>query len=451
MASTNLEIAYARWIAIVLRAMMALCWIIGATAAQAQTPPVDESALGDTGILPADARWLAPDTDVVAAFSRKPSEVLRTETSGGTPSFLVRLGRLAFRSPSVLGGVAGKLGLACDTCHPNGGANRDFFVPGVSDRPGNVDPSHGFWHSRGDDGIDNAVNIPALRGARFSAPYGWDGRLAELASFTRQVIVGEFGGPEPPSLTLDALVAYQLEFEIPPARNLGVAGDLEVGAPAGAQRGQDIFRRDCARCHIPSALFLDRRSHDVGTGGVFNTPTLRGIADTAPYFHDGRAATLAAVVGHFERTFGLSYDGGDTADLLSYLEEVGGGALPAKKVTLELEVADIRDFAALLFDPLGAEEAALVEHIADMVRVQIGRIHQRFHRPRDSIHEDARTTLVAWSRTMQEIAALADAGNFATARVELDAWLARSAAARPRLTAASASSLYDPDELAGTQ
>ena len=43
--------------------------------------------------------------------------------------------RLAFRSPSVLGGAAGKLGLACDTCHPNGGINRDFFVPGLSDRP----------------------------------------------------------------------------------------------------------------------------------------------------------------------------------------------------------------------------------------------------------------------------------------------------------------------------
>ncbi len=451
MPSRTPKIGRALWVALAWQAMVSAGGAIGVTAAHGQTPPVDENALGDTGVLPGDARWLAPGTDIIAAFARKPVEALRTETAGGTPSFRVRLGRLAFRSPSVLGGAAGKLGLACDTCHPNGGTNRDFFVPGVSDRPGNVDPSHGFWHSRSDDGIANAVNIPALRGVRFSAPYGWDGRLAELASFTRQVIVGEFSGPDPPPLILDSLVAYQHEFQIPASPRLGVAGDLDAGAPAAARRGQDIFRHDCAQCHIPSAVFLDRRSHDVGTGGVFDTPTLRGIGDTAPYFHDGRAADLAAVVGHFERVFGLDYDGGESADLVAYLEAVGGGGFPVEQVTLKSDAADIRDFGALLIDPLGAEDAAPTEQIADMVRAQIGRIHQRFHRPGDPAHQAARMTLVAWSRALQEIAALAEMGDFAAARVGLDAWLARSAAATPGLAAAAASSLYEPSELADTQ
>ena len=422
--------------------------VLGVTAAAAQTPPIAEGALGDTGILPGAARWLAPDTDIVNAFAFRPDESLRTETAGGTPSFLVRLGRLAFRSPSVLGGAAGKLGLACDTCHPGGGVNLDFFVPGLSDRPGNVDLSHRFWHPRSDDGIANPVNIPTLRGVRLSAPYGRDGRLAELASFTRQVIVGEFGGPEPPLLLLDALVAYQHQLDLPSNPNLDTAGELVAGAPPAAHRGQTRFRRDCAGCHIPSALFLDGRKHDVGTGGVFDTPTLRGIGDTAPYFHDGRAPDLAAAVGHFERAFGLDYDAGDSADLVAFMEAVGGPPVPAQALTLSSEVADIRSFAALLTDPLGAEDATLAERIADMVRVQIGRVHERFHRPADPAHEEARATLVGWSRALQDVAALAEAGNFAGARRGLDVWLERSAAATPPLAATAATSLYDPRELA---
>ncbi len=451
MVSCIQESAGKRRIAIARCAILVLGCVLGVSAAEAQTPPVDENALGDSGLLPGDARWLAPDTDVIDAFAFRPIEALRTDSAGGTPSFLVRLGRLAFRSPTILGGTAGKLGLACDTCHPNGGANKDFFVPGVSDRPGNVDPSHSFWNSRSDNGIDNAVNIPSLRGVRFSAPYGRDGRLAELASFTRQVIVGEFGGPEPTSLILDALVAYQHELDMPASSGLGIAGELSAGAPATARRGQESFRRDCAQCHIPSALFLDRRSHDVGTGGRFDTPTLLGIGDTAPYFHDGRAVNLAAVLGHFERAFSLGYEAKDAADLIAFLEIVGGETMPVASVTLISEVADIRDFVTLLIDPLGNEDAALAERISDMVRVQIGRVHERFHRPQDPIHEEARTTLVVWSRALQSVAALAEEGNFAAARRGLDAWLERSAAAIPRLEAAAASSLYDPAELAGTR
>ena len=434
------------------RPRIVLAWVtmsfLGAVAAVAQSPPVDEGVLGELGTLPGDARWLAPGADLAATFAARPAEALRTELAGGTPSFLVQLGRLAFRSPSVLGGAAGKLGLACDVCHPNGGVNRDFFVPGLSDRPGNVDLTDTFWHPRSDDGIANPVNIPALRGVRFSAPYGRDGRFAELASVTRRVIVGEFGGPEPTPLILDALVAYQLELDFPPDRDLGPAGELSSGASPAAQRGQTHFRRDCAGCHVPSALFLDRKSHDVGTGGLFDTPTLRGIGDTAPYFHDGRAADLSAVVSHFESALGMEYAAGEAADLVAFLKTVGGGTAPAEAVTLTTEVADIRTFAALLIDPLGAEDAALAERIADMVRDRIGRVHERFHRPEDPAHQQARTTLVAWSRTLQEVAALAEADDFAAARRGLDAWLERSAAATPRLAAASATSLYDPRELA---
>jgi cytochrome c peroxidase len=92
-----------------------------------------------------------------------------------------------------------------------------------------------------------------------------------------------------------------------------------------ALRGQAAFElRQCTSCH-PPPLFTDRIRHDVGTGGgpqerkggAFDTPSLRGLHDTAPYLHDGSAATLQdAIVRHrgFE-----SLDGAELDDLAAYL------------------------------------------------------------------------------------------------------------------------------------
>jgi len=69
------------------------------------------------------------------------------------------------------------------------------------------------------------------------------------------------------------------------------------------QRGQAIFNDpalDCVTCH-PPPIYTDQRLHDVGTddekiGPEYDTPTLRGLYDSAPYFHDGSAATLYEAV-----------------------------------------------------------------------------------------------------------------------------------------------------------
>ncbi len=47
----------------------------------------------------------------------------------------------------------------------------------------------------------------------------------------------------------------------------------------------------CATCHGGPAL-TNNQTVDVGTGGAFQVPSLRGLAARAPYLHDGRAATL---------------------------------------------------------------------------------------------------------------------------------------------------------------
>ena len=71
-----------------------------------------------------------------------------------------------------------------------------------------------------------------------------------------------------------------------------------------AKRGEKVFvNAGCAVCHPPSHLFTDLRQYDVGTRGrfdgaedKFDTPTLVELWRTAPYLHDGSAATVREVV-----------------------------------------------------------------------------------------------------------------------------------------------------------
>jgi hypothetical protein len=154
--------------------------------------------------------WLPPGSLSVESLTRHPQEQLG---GGEKQSFYVDLGRLAFRSPDVLGGTARKAGLSCQACHANGFATTAFFIPGLSDKPGSIDVSHAFWNLRGEDGIDNPLEIPSLRGVKTKDRFGQDRRTASLRDFTRRVIVTEFSGAEPDALLLDALIAYQEKLQ----------------------------------------------------------------------------------------------------------------------------------------------------------------------------------------------------------------------------------------------
>jgi YVTN family beta-propeller protein len=70
-----------------------------------------------------------------------------------------------------------------------------------------------------------------------------------------------------------------------------------------AKRGEKLFvRTGCADCHVPG-LYTDLHPHDVGTRATYDrptdkfyTPTLIEVWRTAPYLHDGSAATMRDVV-----------------------------------------------------------------------------------------------------------------------------------------------------------
>lgn len=168
--------------------------------------PVAAQAQSLTGAL----EWLPVGSLSVESLTQHPEERL---DGGAQQNFYVEFGRLVFRSPDVLGGTARKAGLSCQACHANGFATAAFFIPGLSGKPGTIDVSHAFWNLRGEDGRDNPLEIPSLRGVKTKDRFGQDRRTPSLRDFTRRVIVTEFAGAEPDALLLDALVAYQEKLQ----------------------------------------------------------------------------------------------------------------------------------------------------------------------------------------------------------------------------------------------
>ncbi len=154
--------------------------------------------------MPDEQSWLPPGS-ATEMRRNPPAELIRPET---VQDDKWRFGRLLFRSPSILGEKAVRIGLSCNSCHTNGHMNSDFFISGLSDRPGRVDVTHRFWQAGFDDGVSNPLDIPSLRGSRDNAPYGSAKIFPNLASFTNHVIVTEFAGPKPSKRILEALIVY---------------------------------------------------------------------------------------------------------------------------------------------------------------------------------------------------------------------------------------------------
>jgi hypothetical protein len=152
--------------------------------------------------------------------------------------------------------------MACAGCHPEG---RDDGL---------------VWTLAG-----TVRQTPTLR-SRLVAPYGWNGHFPTLPASTTES-VSRIGGTGIGATRNNALAAYLMSLPSAPLREESTLTRLEL-------RGREVFEgvADCARCHNPANNFADGRAWTL-TGTVpFDTPSLRSVGSTAPYFHDGRYATL---------------------------------------------------------------------------------------------------------------------------------------------------------------
>jgi cytochrome c peroxidase len=290
--------------------------------------------------------------------------------------------QLASAAPPAPGPAAAEVALG----------RRLFAEPRLS-RTGSVscaschDPARGFSDGRpvsiGVDGRTGTRNAPSILLAAGSPTQFWDGRartleeqalgpianpvemdaspeevaraLARDAAYDRAFREVYGAAPSAPLLAR-AIAAYERALAPAPSRHDRWLAGEKAALTAAELRGREVFMANrCAGCHrgpdFTDHLFrnigwgLDRPSPDPGrsavTGdpkdfGAFKTPTLRNVAESAPYFHDGRAATLEAVVDYYDRgghanpnldfrVRKLGLTAGQKADLVAFMKALSGG------------------------------------------------------------------------------------------------------------------------------
>jgi len=229
---------------------------------------------------------------------------------------------------------------SCETCH----------------RP-EMGWTDGLRFSTAASGNVNTRHSPTLYNVGYYTEFYWDGRMPTLEAQILAAWRGQVGAadPEVAASRIGEIPGYSQAFR--DAMNIEtVDADSVVKALAtfvrtlaadaapwdryeflgqtdavseDAKLGFDVFseedKANCTLCHTPP-LYTDTLYHNIGVGfdqaepdlgrgaflmrqdpvppdaeslqGAFKTPTLRNITETAPYFHDGSAATLEEAVDY---------------------------------------------------------------------------------------------------------------------------------------------------------
>jgi len=278
------------------------------------------------------------------------------------------------------------IGITCALCHSNvddsltkgigkrldGWANHDLNVgviaglaPGLAAfktefstwGPGKYDPRHHAF-----DGVNLFELHPGMKSVPVVTPaiYGLKGVGFEtytadgpISYWNKYVGVSQMGGhgsfsdpriglfinqtPDLVTPKLAALLDYQLSLRPPKASK-------RASDPVAAARGKRLFRNEarCATCHQsptftdvlsgpdrrvpflhdPAEVGMDPRYAERSATGRYRTTPLRGLLQHPPYFHDGSAPDLLAVVEHYDDLFGLNLTSAQKADLVEYLKSL---------------------------------------------------------------------------------------------------------------------------------
>ena len=250
---------------------------------------------------------------------------------------------------------------------------------------GFADPRKG---SVGAGGAVGGRNAPPIINAAFNASQFWDGRSPSL----EDQALGPMQNPIEMANTLEGVEArlndipgYRQQFKdifgaerissdlvgkaIASFERVVLSGNApwdrweyerdEAAVSDAVRRGEALFhgKASCAQCHAgPNYTDADGgRFHNIGVGmsvpepdlgrynvteqeedrGAFKTPTLRNIAETAPYMHDGSVATLEEVIDFYEsggepnpwldsKMMPLSLTDQEKQDLLAFLQALTG-------------------------------------------------------------------------------------------------------------------------------
>lgn len=177
--------------------------------------------------------------------------------------------------------------LSCETCHPYGNVDR---------RQWNVGLPNGLGGTR-------TWDTQTLWGIKDSGPYMWGGELTSLRDLVRHVADQVMGGTPISESDLDDLTAYVESFPMPQSPFLNTDGSMTEIQKKGKRIFEDPSRGNCTACHFGKTL-TDNKTRAVGNKQNANTfsietPSLLGIWDTFPFWHDGSMATMKDLLnGH---------------------------------------------------------------------------------------------------------------------------------------------------------
>ncbi|NUO48358.1 MAG: cytochrome-c peroxidase [Polyangiaceae bacterium] len=246
-----------------------------------------ESRIDFVGMEPVAVAY-TPDNDLLVQL-REPAALAVHSRLTGLQVELIELGGenrldtgyLMFHADADFG----FRGVVCASCHPEGG-----------------DDGH-VWHF---DTVGARRTQSLAGGITDTAPFHWEGELADIGALMDDVFVRRMGGMPQSQARKAAIAEYVGSLPAVPQ-----AAGLDAAA---IERGRAVFDSKeavCTDCHTGPKL-TSVGSYDVGTGSKFQVPSLVGLGMRAPYMHDGCATSIEA---RFDPVCGGGDEHGKTSHL----------------------------------------------------------------------------------------------------------------------------------------
>ena len=182
---------------------------------------------------------------------------------------------------------------SCHSCHTDGhtnGLRADTF---------------------GDEDRGAPKKVASLLGTVLTGPWAWNGSKSSLDEQIKTSLIISMQTQIPShELPIDRLTAFLKALA--PAPSLYSARRIQFSEALRESAWHDFDSLGCRNCHsgdaLTSADAFDVGIHDEMGETSFNPPSLRGVSQRAPYFHDGRATSLADVLksSHHNKELPLS-------------------------------------------------------------------------------------------------------------------------------------------------
>lgn len=290
----------------------------------------------------------------------------------------IALGRKLFYDPILSADST----MSCASCHQF----KNYFVDSTK------------AVSTGIDGIAGTRNSMPLFNIGYNKSFMWDGGIPDLESQVLAPIANPIELHEDISKVIDKLqrhplypslfakafgsdkiITKNIMYAIAQFERTMISANSrfdkwkrgEISLTAQEMRGMDVYtseeKGDCVHCHSFGSVFTDFEFRNTGLDsipvdkgralitlksedeGKFKTPTLRNIARTAPYMHDGRFTTLHQCVQHYNRFF-------------KYTKNLASELAPKQKNRMnDQDVADLIAFLETLTDEEFLNNTALDE------------------------------------------------------------------------------------------